>query len=95
MAAARVFVVGVVLLGLVGCASSEDEARSSCERLRQHMVDLRLSDVPQPDRQAHREALAGSLGERFVDGCQQLPGAQVRCALAARDSTSLAACSSQ
>jgi len=93
--------VASVLLGLacssvvIGCASEQDAAPAPCERLRQHMVTLQTSNVPPPDRPAHRDALTASLGERFLDSCQRLPSSQVRCALAAADSASLASCSSR
>ncbi len=88
--------VGVVLLLLASCASHEEAgpSRDRCVQLRDHVVELRLVGLPASDIAKHREAMRSSLGEDFVDHCVQLTASQVKCAFAAKDSTSVADCSS-
>ncbi len=85
---------------LVGCGggSEEDEAlarASQCERLRDHLVDLRLASATNlgKDVEQHRAALTQALGPQFVDTCTKSTSeAQVACALAAQDSQSATEC---
>lgn len=81
--------------GLVSCAPREEAgpSRAKCVQLRDRIVELRLADVPPNDVVMHRQALLGSLGESFVEQCQELTAAEAKCAFAAKDSTSIAACS--
>jgi hypothetical protein len=85
----------VVLLVLYGCTSTEDSSptRAQCQKLRAHVVELRVAGLAATDADRHREALTASLGDEFVDRCQQLSAAEVKCAFAAKDSTSVTACS--
>ena len=87
--------VGLWLLGLTSCADPEDTSpsRATCVQLREHVVELRLAGLPASDAPLHRAALRDALGDRFVEQCQLLSGAEATCGLAATDSTSLAACS--
>lgn len=82
----------------VGCAGITDEdgvaARARCEKLRDHVVDLRLADATGVDTNAHRVAMLHALGDDFVASCSKLARRQVDCALDARDSAAAAACSS-
>jgi hypothetical protein len=82
---------------LVGCASSEEPAdQRQCARLRDHLVDLQLSDVHVAvgiDRAAHRRALAQALGPDFVASCSnKLTESQVDCALNTNDRAAAAVC---
>lgn len=85
---------GLLIWCLASCAS-HDEARPSrarCVQLRDRIIELRLAGLPPRDVELHRQALRDSLGDGFVENCQQLTAAQARCAFAAQDSTSVAAC---
>jgi hypothetical protein len=84
-------VVGLMLM-VLGCSSSEDDTdaadRKRCERLRDHLVELRLASVasqPDVDVTAHRTAMTSALGEQFVANCQKLTVRDVKCGLAASD----------
>ena len=100
MQAARVS----LLLGLVvGCTSHDEVERTKCERLRDHVVDLRLEQnagakdsLGQPiDLAPHRAALKQALGGEFVASCEKtLTPKQLECALAAKDSAAASACTS-
>jgi len=57
------------VLALAGCAASEDSdaARERlCERLRDHLVGLRLVGA-NVDLEAHRAAIKQALGHKFID----------------------------
>jgi hypothetical protein len=91
----------VVIVGFVafGCASNEDEsdlAKKRCGSLRDHLIDMRLemAAVNGRDLKEHRAALQQALGTDFVESCQQRPMSEIKCALAAKDTSSVAACSS-
>jgi hypothetical protein len=83
-----------------GCSERSDQ-RSKCERLLDHVADLRLQGVttvgaqgdPERIMSAHRAALKRSLGDDFIASCEQMTGAEVDCGLTARDHAALLACS--
>lgn len=80
--------LGYALLGCLlvgGCAANNESRQQKCERVREHFIELRVSGLPQQDREPHREALRQALGERFEDECKSLTDRQVACALAAND----------
>jgi len=89
----------IVLAFAIGCGSEDtdeiaDPARATpCERLREHLVDLRLAGVESIDREAHREAHIVAMGNDFLAACATLPQSAVACATEATDSASAAACS--
>jgi hypothetical protein len=87
--------VRVVLLLLMACsATDEDSRRVKCERVRDHLVELRLQTAsPGVDVSGHRSAMKQALGHTFVDRCEQdLSAAQVTCVLRARDHFAASAC---
>jgi hypothetical protein len=90
------WLVGVIALG--GCASSDKSERATaaqCERVRDHLVNLRLAGT-QADAQAHAEAIREALGSRFTDQCiATIDRGQIDCSLAAKDATSALACIQQ
>jgi hypothetical protein len=93
------FVVAVALFAGVACASGEDDAHESatqrCSALRDHLIDLRLQSASGNVNVAnHREALRGALGADFVSRCSDRPVEEVRCEIAAKDTSSVAMCSS-
>lgn len=86
-----------VISFIVACSSSDDVDvdRRRCEKLRDHMVELRLHDVKSGiDVRAHKEAMKRALGERFVTGCmKELSPSELQCHLRARDLATATACS--
>ena len=88
------FVCGLVASS---CASSEDAAETAkkrCAKLRDHLIELRLADANDKlDVKAHRAALQQALGGDFVDRCAERPAEEIKCATAAKDTESVAACS--
>ena len=90
--------LGLSVALAAACAAQEDEAvatRNRCLKLRDHMVDLRVATATEVDVTKHREAMTNALGDDFVGRCQQLPAADIKCALASTDLSSAGACSSQ
>jgi len=90
-----------VLLGLllvVGCGTEEEDSApqpiTRCERLREHLVDLRLEGVESIDREAHRKAHIAAMGSEFLAACGTLQESTITCALEASDGASAAACGS-
>ncbi len=89
-----------LLLVLVACGGSTEPdaspSRKSCVRLRDHVIDVRLSSAAGIDREAHRKALEQSLGDEFLRTCKDtLTTSQVRCALDTRDPDAISRCRTQ
>jgi hypothetical protein len=86
----------LLMLTLAGCGSSDDFEvnRESCERYRDHLVELRLRDTnPAIDTRPHRAAMKQALGDQFVATCQQqLTPEQLKCTMHAGDLASATAC---
>lgn len=76
----------LITLVVSSCAASGDSGESrvaQCERLRDHLVDLRIGNA-KVDAEAHRAALRDALGDRFVDSCSSsVTAEQLQCALRA------------
>lgn len=88
----KIFVV-LALVASCGGDDSEVTARETpCERLRDHLVDLQLSDAQHVDREAHRATLKQSLGGDFLASCAKLGDDEVACALEAPDTASASGC---
>ena len=83
----------LVLFALsAACGSSEpsEPDRATCERLRDHVVELRMYGEDNP---AHRKALNQALGEDFVTECRKNTSrAEIACAMAATDLEKLRSC---
>jgi hypothetical protein len=84
------------LLALVAACGGEAASPltadlSSCGKLRDHVVELRLGEEPS-DREQHRAALRDALGESFLDRCESMSRDQVECALASGTREALAGC---
>lgn len=92
--------LALALLVLVGCGSgddggleSADESLTACERMRDHLIDLRLVGATGVDRTAHREAMRSALGPDFLDRCKQsMTSRQIDCVVFALDEETAAAC---
>jgi hypothetical protein len=96
----RAFGLATLLLALGGgCSSDEESRREQCERVRNHVVSLRLNDLPAVDevgeqtREAHRSALTQALGDEFIGACEaRYEKREIECALAARDVAAATTC---
>jgi hypothetical protein len=92
--------VGALALLMIASCSSSNDKRGRCERLRDHVVELRLHGVTTAGAQgdparilaAHRAALKRALGDDFIGRCERLSSEEVECGIAASDHTSLLAC---
>lgn len=88
-----------VCLLVAACTGDEHDAevdRRTCEKLRDHLVEVRLKDAVPADVAAHRSAMKKVLGEDFIASCSKdLSPAQVKCALAATDNTAASNCGAQ
>jgi hypothetical protein len=84
----------IPILAVLGACSSERVVeRSDCERLREHLIDVRLAGIT-TDVEAHRSTLRSSLREDFVDRCLESSIDDLDCRLAAASWDELAACAS-
>lgn len=84
----------VVVLMAAACSSdpSEPNPRRECERIRDHIIELRLQGVT-ADRDQHRAAFESAFGESFLVRCvEEASPARRRCVLDAKDPQALAAC---
>ncbi|MGE3601565.1 MAG: hypothetical protein AB7N70_39175 [Dehalococcoidia bacterium] len=91
MTRAAAFAVFCVLLA--SCTSNDGDSRKrECERLRDHLVDLRVAQA-NVDGAAHREAMTKALGESFASSCEALSQRERDCAFKATDAAAAAACS--
>lgn len=90
----------LILVLALGC-SGDDEVdeeiakATPCERLREHLIDIRLVGETHVDQAAHRTAMRQALGNEFLDGCSKLGPAQVTCATDAPDTPAAVACTTQ
>lgn len=80
------------LIALIGCQSESEDVETKCDKLRQHVVELRTRFLPERDRAAHASALTNAIGPQFLADCNAMTVKQLNCALAASDTTSLAEC---
>jgi len=93
---ARVHIVAAAFVAFsfaAACSSDANEvSRTECQRLRDHLIDLRMETVT-ADRDQHRAAFEAAMGEPFVRHCSTgLTAAQLRCSLDASDTDELTAC---
>lgn len=93
MALAMLLGVG---LGTVACSAKEPEEAEPdlCERVRDHLIELRLAEAVQVDREAHRVVLRRALGPDFSERClRSISYEQGICILRALDGNAAAECS--
>src|SRR5262245_16046238 len=90
---------GLVLLFAcngAACNSAEDNEHASrvqCQRLRDHIVELRLANAKDIDVAAHRRAMQQALGDDFLDDCAvSLDARYISCALGVANSDALGSC---
>lgn len=86
----------LLAVALVESCSVDDDSspgRELCERLRSHVIDVRLSGINDVDTNAHRSAFEAALGEGFVESCQKaLTIRQVNCSLSSSDIDAVESC---
>ncbi len=96
--------LALLLLAPLACASGSDDRpdREDCQRLRDHVIELRLQaadsggHVAVTDVAQHRAALQAALGTGYVDDCRESRRPQeMSCLLAAGDLDSLDACATR
>jgi len=79
----------VALLSCGACSSTDTVDRAKCERLRNHVIDLRLQEtkVLTPAELAqHRAAMTQALGDSFISSCEKsMSLEQINCAMRASD----------
>jgi hypothetical protein len=84
------------VLAALGCSADDDEqdekTPTACEQLRDHLVDVNTRGAESVDMASYQEAMRRSLGSEFIAQCERMPAAQRDCALAATNSTAVAAC---
>ena len=90
-------VLVALLVMAAACASSDGDEREArtkqCERLREHVIDVRLADARGVDLDAHRAAMRSALGADFLASCSNdMTDTQIECALEASDSGTAAKC---
>jgi hypothetical protein len=92
-----------LIISACGGSSSDDEPEPTdkatsalCSKLGVRIVDDRVADLTMlspADRAAQRSAAEQAIGQPFMQSCiGKLTVAQVRCGLAAHDSSEIAAC---
>lgn len=78
-----------------GGSAPSESPRQSCEKYREHLLDVRLRGVTE-HREEHRAALRATLGADFVERCEQNETqADLDCSMAANNTEQLRRCSSQ
>ncbi len=90
----------ILVIGcFAACGGGEaDEAAAraeQCQRMRDHLVELRLGSANNlgKDVAQHRAALTQALGTTFIESCtKDLSASQVACVLGARDSQAATEC---
>ena len=86
-------------LAVAACTHDDAVDTKKCTKLRDHIVDLRLSDgdeVEGFDVAQHRAALTDALGDKFVADCANtMPIEQLRCEMKATDLRSASGCSAR
>lgn len=86
-------VIVVAFASTSGCGdeSPPQQDHAACQRLRDHVVDLRVAEVDQ-DRDAHRDALKRALGTEFMARCESQPRSRFDCEMKATNIDGLRSC---
>ena len=83
----------LLLLGSTACADEGPVPPTPCERLREHLIDLRMSYTRGVDVDKHKVALRQAMGPSFLASCKKdMTASQIGCALAATDSNAITQC---
>ena len=87
----------LLLTAWTACGTDEDDVaplpETPCERLRDHLVELRMADVTGVDVEPHKQAMRQAMGPSFLASCaRDLTPSQIRCATVAVDSNAASAC---
>ena len=89
----RVLLVLSLAAAIAACGSPQpdDMRRAECERLRDHLVELRLETVTE-EHDRFRESIRASLSHVVTSCLESMSASQLRCSLAAADFDALTAC---
>ena len=88
--------VSVWVIAVAACAGAGDEPSRTeqCERLREHLIDLRVANTGDIDVRAHRAAMEQALGTEFLTTCERsVSDRELACGLRAIDAQGALACS--
>jgi hypothetical protein len=84
--------IGMCGTAAAGCTHDETVDRQSCEKLRDHLIDVRVAGTD-PDAAQHRAAMKTALGDDFVENCERTMSVdQLHCAMRATDLGATADC---
>ncbi|MFN0246111.1 MAG: hypothetical protein ACKV2T_04335 [Kofleriaceae bacterium] len=89
------YVLLIAACATCGTDESDDAPTPStpCERLRDHLVELRMADVRGVDVEPHREAMKQSMGTSFLATCtKDFTSSQLGCAMASTDLVAAGQC---
>jgi hypothetical protein len=93
-------VLGIVCIAVActvaACTHDETVDRRSCEKLRDHLIEVRVSSDGNAgaDTAQHRDAMKTALGDDFLDNCERTMSVeQLHCAMNARDLGATSDCS--
>lgn len=78
------------------CGSSSpagDDDR--CQRMVDHLIDLRVEGLDAELAERHRAVLGDTVAPRVLESCASASPAYVDCVLGARDTSGIAACESK
>lgn len=99
-----ILTMAVAVLSICSCANQneEDDKRSECTRMRDHLVDLRLGEYSNIkdgsgtpiDVSGHRAAMTSALGNSFIAECvDKMTITELHCAKTASTVSALSECS--
>lgn len=87
----------LLVLGATGCgggaAPETDDER--CQRMAEHLADLRLAGLEPQVAERHRELLGHSVDRRLLEWCAAASRAYVDCVLEATDPAEVGACAAR
>jgi hypothetical protein len=76
----------VCATALAACTHDETVDRRSCEKPRDHLIDVRVGTAQDRDAVQHRAAMKAALGDDFVESClHTMTVDQLKCAMRASD----------
>lgn len=92
----RRFTSIIATLLLAACGSDPPTVEQQCGRVRDRLIDLRLSDATGVDVKAHRAVLKRAMGDNFIASCRtNMSSKQRDCILDAKDLVSATACTAR
>jgi hypothetical protein len=90
------FISIIAALALSACSSDAPTVEQQCARVRDRLIDLRLSDASGVDVKAHRAVMKRAMGENFIASCRtNMAPKQRDCVLGATDLVAATACTAR